>query len=563
MVLRLTIFAVLFLISALSFGQSGFNEVVVFDSGGNLVAVENKMISIESVEKASKDVLAQLQQKGYINAVVDSSVLNNNRLEVFVNVGRQYEWKSLKYSSGVEAAVLAAGLRKNTVDGTVFTVDNLMSIHRVVVAFYENSGYPFASSFLDSVVIDGNKISAVLSVDKGPFITVDSVFIDGNVKISPYFIYNVINLHPSDPYSEKVMKAIEENIENVEFLRAAGAPQLKFTGDKVTVDLNLKKRNANTFDGIIGFYSDDKTGKIAFNGNFNLKLVNAFGSGEKLHFNWNRPVAGNQTLKLFYSQPYLFRSRFGFSYLFSLYKQDSSFLNLENKPALVYRFSPDDYIHLYFSQLMSQTETSGNDSLYGDFNSLSMGLGFGYSTLDYKFNPRKGFAAKAELEAGRKNIKLGAEANAGQDIYTRAMGTVSFQWYLPLFANSAFLFSNNSSAIFCENISANELFRIGGFKTLRGFDEESLRASAFSIFDFEYRLLFARNSNLAVFYNFAFYERKTETSYFYDIPSGFGAGLNIDTGAGILSLFYAIGKQQGNPLRFNESKIHFGYLVKF
>ncbi len=70
------------------------------------------------------------------------------------------------------------------------------------------------------------------------------------------------------------------------------------------------------------------------------------------------------------------------------------------------------------------------------------------------------------------------------------------------------MIGNQSGFIENENLFTNELFRIGGLKTLRGFDEESLTASAYSIFTLEFRYLFDINSYFHVFFDGAYYERK-------------------------------------------------------
>jgi hypothetical protein len=45
---------------------------------------------------------------------------------------------------------------------------------------------------------------------------------------------------------------------------------------------------------------------------------------------------------------------------------------------------------------------------------------------------------------------------------------------------------------------------------------------------------------------------------FYDTPYGFGAGVNLETGAGIFTFAYALGKEQGNTIKLQSGKIHFG-----
>jgi hemolysin activation/secretion protein len=135
--------------------------------------------------------------------------------------------------------------------------------------------------------------------------------------------------------------------------------------------------------------------------------------------------------------------------------------------------------------------------------------------------------------------------------------------FIPLFRNSALMVRNQSGFLENENLFENELFRIGGLKTLRGFDEESITASIFTIFTLEFRYLFDLNSYFNIFFDGAFYERNTNSGYFNDTPYGIGAGVNFETRAGIFSLSYAMGSRDGEPLQFKAAKIHFGLTARF
>lgn len=48
-----------------------------------------------------------------------------------------------------------------------------------------------------------------------------------------------------------------------------------------------------------------------------------------------------------------------------------------------------------------------------------------------------------------------------------------------------------------------------------------------------------------------------------DTPLGFGAGLALDTKAGIFGLSLAYGKQENLPINFGASKLHVGYVSRF
>jgi outer membrane protein assembly factor BamA len=123
--------------------------------------------------------------------------------------------------------------------------------------------------------------------------------------------------------------------------------------------------------------------------------------------------------------------------------------------------------------------------------------------------------------------------------------------------------STQFGRVFGNTIYKNELFRIGGLRTLRGFDEESIYASTYLIPTIEYRFIFEKNSNLFVFAEGAYYENHSVKSKYDDKPMSVGAGINFETKAGIFNLSYAIGKQQGAGFDLRIGKIHAGLTALF
>ncbi len=107
------------------------------------------------------------------------------------------------------------------------------------------------------------------------------------------------------------------------------------------------------------------------------------------------------------------------------------------------------------------------------------------------------------------------------------------------------------------------MFRIGGLRSLRGFDEESIFASTYVIPTVEYRFLFSQNSNLLLFAEGAWYENTSNGLYVSDMPVSVGAGINFETKAGILTLNYALGNQFNNGFDLRSGKIHFGLTALF
>jgi hemolysin activation/secretion protein len=195
------------------------------------------------------------------------------------------------------------------------------------------------------------------------------------------------------------------------------------------------------------------------------------------------------------------------------------------------------------------------------------GLGFKSEKLDYRLNPRKGFRFNCAASAGSKKINKNPVLN--EKIYENIVlnsvqynGQLAFDVFIPLFKKSTLNIATEGGSLLGNTIFRNELYRIGGLISIRGFDEESINASSFVINTIEYRFLYEQNSSVYFFSDFGWYENNSMEKYIKDYPIGFGAGISFQTKAGIFSINYALGKQFDNPVLLRAAKIHFG-LVNF
>ena len=146
-------------------------------------------------------------------------------------------------------------------------------------------------------------------------------------------------------------------------------------------------------------------------------------------------------------------------------------------------------------------------------------------------------------------------------VHYRAKGQVS--GFIPLHSRWVIKLSSQGGTLFGVRFFENELFKIGGMNSLRGFNEDEILASTFVIATSELRFLFARFAYLNLFFNAAWYERNVAQQYRSDFPYGFGVGVAFDTKAGLFYLSYALGKQLNNPISFKTGKIHFGLNLAF
>ncbi|MGV2480191.1 UNVERIFIED_CONTAM: BamA/TamA family outer membrane protein, partial [Salmonella enterica subsp. enterica serovar Weltevreden] len=114
----------------------------------------------------------------------------------------------------------------------------------------------------------------------------------------------------------------------------------------------------------------------------------------------------------------------------------------------------------------------------------SYGAGVFIEKFDYRFNPKKGFHINLQGSVGNRQIKRNPKINDAvyasvqlKSTQYQAEGDVA--GYINLVKNHVLKLSAQAGSVFGNVIYRNELFRIGGLRTLRGFDEESIYASSY------------------------------------------------------------------------------------
>ena len=142
---------------------------------------------------------------------------------------------------------------------------------------------------------------------------------------------------------------------------------------------------------------------------------------------------------------------------------------------------------------------------------------------------------------------------------------VSAAKYLPLGKQnrSTIKLAVNGGMFQSGNIFRNELFQIGGYKLLRGFDEESQYLSQFAVATVEYRFLVGQNSYFYAFGDGGWGGNNSQNADVGYTYFGTGLGLAFETKVGIFNLAWAVGKRSDLPFNLRQSKIHFGFVNYF
>ncbi len=531
------------------------------------------------IEQRINLIFSELQKEGYLTCQIDTICASDKYLDIFINEGKKYAWAKIRAGNVDENLLKSLNIHLSNFNEVPINITRINAIFEKIITFYENNGFPFAGIQLDSIVWRDSYIESAMHLQKKSKVTIDSIKITGDVKVNPIYLYNYIELKPGDAYQEQKIKNIKTKLDEWTFASLKKSPFVIFTKNTATLELELAKKKSSNFQGILGVLPNSD-GKITITGDARIRLENTFFKGESFNMQWKRIQNNTQNLNLKFAYPYLLNTRIGVASEFDLFRKDTTFSNLQARLALQYLFTSKDYFQVFINQktssLLSTQNVSTIASQFLDISLTSYGIGFVEDKLDYKLNPRKGIFIDCSGSVGnkviKKNPRVRSEVYDSLKLKTLDINTkIVVQVFIPVTERFVIKTGVQDQRIINENLFENEFFRIGGLFTLRGFDEESIYASSFSIATFEPRFILEKNSYLYVFFDGAYYQNNTKGKKIEGYPFGFGAGISFETKPGIFTFTYALGRntfyengaKKDSGFSVRAGKVHFGFINYF
>ena len=532
-----------------------------------------------------------LRAKGYVTASLDSVHYDSTFATAVIFIGDTYKWATID-TKNIDAQILdAIGWREKNFVEKPMDFDQLKTWQEKILVYLENNGYPFAKVFLDSLQIEDERISALLKLDKGHQYKIDSIRVNGEVKISNIFLQKYLDLPDGSLYNREKLRRISKKLLDLPYVQEEKPSDLSLLSMGSILNLYLKPKRSSQVNVLLGFLpnNDQLTSKkLLITGEANVNLHNALGQGETIGLNWQQLQVKSPRLNILYQHPYLFNTPIGLDFAFDMFRKDSTFVNINLQLGAQYMLSTTQSGKLFIQKFQTilnavnvatilQTHQLPEDA---DVNSVNVGIDYSFNNTDYRLNPRKGNEVHIIGSVGTKKIKKNDQIVALKDPgdpaydFSSLYDTVklkSYQFRIILSAAKYFQLGKQSTikgafngAVFqSANIFRNELFQIGGYKLLRGFDEESQYLSKYAIGTMEYHYLIGMNSYFYTLFDGGWGQNNSlnrNISYTY---FGAGLGLSFETKVGIFNLAWAVGKRSDTQLNLRQSKIHFGFVNYF
>ena len=520
--------------------------------------LNDTFINYLNLKKATDTLHYSLETIGFIeNELRSLQKKNDSTYIALYHLGPKYKSIQLFYSKkDFSKKELLQVSKKITESYFILPFNTIESSITKLNSLKTENGNAFARIKLENITKKKKgSLSANLVVVNGDSRTIDSIIVKDYEKISKSHIKYYAGIKKGKKFNKS--KLIEKNniLNSLGFISVTKPPEILFKKESTIVYLYLKKEKNNLFDGILGFATDEDSQKLIFNGYLNLELNNNLNFGEQFLLNYKADGKDQQNFRARLTLPYLFNTPFGLITELKIFKRDSTFSTSDQLIKVRYQINPTSKTYLGYKAYESSNLRKDNaiNIDVEDYTSkfLLAGLSYTKTQNNVLFPIKSKFHLDTEI--GSKETKITTES--------QIRASLLFYYIFNLNYKNSIYLKNNTKAVNSDSYLVNELFRFGGINSIRGFNENSIDASFYSVLNSEYRYQFNQDIYIHSIIDFAYFENQI-TALKQKLYS-FGIGIGLQTSAGIIKFSIANGNAENQDFNFSNTKIHISISSKF
>ena len=493
-------------------------------------------------------ILQQVKKRGFFTARIDSISKADKTFSAHINLGKKTnkiiiinklkpEERTKLYgaSQSSESAIDSIKIKTNEFDE--FTNQLLKKIDKLGKSFSEIS-YINPIMKNDTLIIE-------LTISDSSNRKIDKVIVRGYNAFPEKFISNYFLINTKTVFSKQKLKNISTLTNRLDFIKENKAPEVLFKKDSTHLYLFFDKLGTSSFDGIVNFSSKENGKGLLLNGNLDLKLNNTFNSGEKFEIIWNKVSDEKTDFKINSYVPYLFNSKFSTTLEFNLYRQDSTFINTNFKLNTDYSINQRSHASVLYRSENSNYLLNTLNNEITSYSNYFIGLGYQMKKLStsnlYDFNN----GVNLNLIVGKRKTSLESINQLKLHFSAFANLQINNRGYLNI--------RNESGLLTSKNYLLNELFRIGGANSIRGYNEQSIFTNGYSYSNIEFRYSLDRSSYLYSITDVGAYKESTTKKNKKLI--GIGAGYQFKINNNFVNIGYVISTNSGTNTKLNNSTL--------
>ena len=512
-----------------------------------------------SVSKELDTIQKSLFKLGYIENKLDSIKRTNDSTFIAnFQLKKRYRTIYIYYDDKIIDRSILRLVSEQVFDNHfILSINNIEDKLTFINSRIASRGLPFTKLRLTDIKAkdDRNLEASLIISNEGQTRHISHIVIKGYEKFPKSYLKHYLKIKPSQLFDLSRIKVKTERLNDLRFANKIKPPEVLFSKDSTSLYLYIEKAKSNSFDGFLGFGTNEDTNKLQFDGYLNLSLLNNLNYGEAFRLLYKSDENDQKTFQTNLSLPYLLSSPIGLDLKLYIFKRDSSFTTVNQSAKLNYQINSRHKVFTGITTTESNNLLSENLLLpISDFNSSYFIIGYDHinpQTYNALFPIKSNFY----IETGFGNRKTTTISEKQTSLTTEAFNIFNLNNRNSIFLklNGAFIISNT--------YLENELLRFGGINSIRGFEENSLLASHFGVINTEYRFQLSNNMFVHTITDAAYFENKlTDTK---EKLFGYGFGFGILTKSGVLRLNYANGKNENQKFKLSNSKVHLSLTASF
>lgn len=498
---------------------------------------------------SQKDLKTQFLDHGYLAFSIDSTIIISDTVQLFIYSGKRYKLKTVTVDQPDLFNLNKSYLAPRTLSSRFIEQTNQHIINEL-----HNTGHPYAV-FTKELNLKNENIALNYSIIPGATVSFDSIKTIPSGVINYNYLSKKTGIKYGSIYNKKAVSQIKSKIVKTGLFKV----DTVYSSIYGTISQNIikvKPIKQNTFSALVGLQNSNNN-KTEFTGNANINLRNIFKKGTHISMDWKKPSDLSQLLNIYAKLPYIYKLPIGSSLELNIDKKDSTFTNTDIKIGI--NSSSVNYGEFsIFSKWISSTVNTSIETTLQTSETKLYGMGYNLYEFNNPFLPTKGYSLNSEIYFG--SYKLSSNASNGITSMAEILAQVNIAIPLPI--GSIYL-ENNAALILNDSIKTNNLYRLGGTNSIRGFNEKSIYAKHFAFTKAELRIPIGNDSYLYLLNDFGIFNSPNQKSYKNTYKHAIGTGLKLNTSAGVLSISYALGRDLHDNFKLNEGKIHIGYTNTF
>ncbi len=514
--------------------------------------IENKYKSYESLVLSIDDSISLLKSQGYISAKVESFIKNDSfNYDVSIKKNNKIMFVEIINIMDLDFEIISI-FNKYKQSNNYIKFEESEFFLKNLAELFSKKGFPFADiKLVFKDVLNEELVQSEINIELGTRRYYDKIIVKGYENFPEKFLKNIFFKKKNNFLDINLLKSESNKINRLQFARKIKDPEILFTNDSTSIYLYIEKIRRNSFDGIIGFDSDENSGKINFQGYANINLLNTFNRGEIINFNYNANKNQDRSINSQIYIPFFLSSKINMRIGLNLIQKDSTFQSRESLIELDKNFGKIK-TGIGIQKIKSNSNQIFENIENYESNLLNFFSGYNQSDYyeshfsdDFKFLLKYTYGRKKQLQDRAKTEKIKIEIVKKFNFSSKLKFDTKFK----------------SEKIKSKNLVNNELLRIGGMNSIRGFDENAILTNEYHLLNTN--LNYYLNDNIYIYSIFDLAEYNNEIINLKEHIYSGGFGFTSKTESGIISVNYSKGNFWGNKFSLKNAILSVNFISFF